>query len=114
MSLTEIAVVVFGLFAGYWVVSKLFFPSRPADPSANPCATPAPASPAPPPWHEILQVPADASAEMIRDAYRRLISKYHPDKVESLGEELKTLAAVKARDITQAYREGMSARGVDA
>jgi hypothetical protein len=25
MTLNEIAVILFGLFAGYWVVSKLFF-----------------------------------------------------------------------------------------
>jgi DnaJ-domain-containing protein 1 len=110
MTLTEIAVIVFGLIAGYWVVSKLFFASRPA----NPVSDPAPgATPAPPAWHEILQVPSDAGADAIRDAYKRLISKYHPDKVESLGEELKTLAATKSRDITLAYRQGMSARGVD-
>jgi DnaJ-domain-containing protein 1 len=110
MTRTEIAVVLFGLFAGYWAVSKLFFPSRPANPLSN---SPPGATPAPPAWHEILQVPPDAGADAIRDAYKRLISKYHPDKVESLGEELKTLAATKSRDITLAYRDGMRARGVD-
>jgi DnaJ like chaperone protein len=112
MTFTEIAVVLFGLFAGYWVVGKLFFPSRPASTATKP--DPAPNSmPAPATWHEILQVPADASAETIREAYKRMISKYHPDKVESLGQELKELAAAKSRDITSAYREGMKARGVD-
>ena len=110
MTLTEIAVIVVGLFAGYWVVSKLFFPSRPANPVSNP---PPGATPARPVWHEILQVHPDAGADAIRGAYKRLISKYHPDKVESLGEELKTLAATKSRDITVAYREGMRARGLD-
>jgi DnaJ domain len=112
MTFAEIGVVVFGLFAGYWAVSKLFFPSRP--PGAAPGPTP-PTNPPPPhaaPWHEILQVPADASAETIRDAYKRMISKYHPDKVESLGQELKDLATAKSRDITSAYRQGMTARGV--
>ena len=110
MTLAEIAVVVFGLFAGYWAVSRLLFPSRPANPVPNP---PPGATPAPPAWHEILQVHPDAGADTIRDAYKRLISKYHPDKVESLGAELKTLAATKSRDITVAYRQGMRARGVD-
>jgi hypothetical protein len=34
MSLTEFAVIVFGLFAGYWVVGKLFF-RRPGNPPAD-------------------------------------------------------------------------------
>jgi DnaJ-domain-containing protein 1 len=112
MTFTEIAVVVFGLFAGYWVVSKLFFRTRPPDAVPRPMP-PTNSEPPSAAWHEILQVPADAPAEAIRDAYKRMISKYHPDKVESLGEELKVLAAAKSSDITSAYREGMTARGVN-
>jgi hypothetical protein len=111
MKLTEFAVIVLGLIAGYWLVSKLFFPSRPTvapPPSDQLTAPPEPA------WHEVLQVAPDAPAESIRDAYRHLISKYHPDKVESLGQELKDLAAVKATEITNAYRAGMRARGLEA
>jgi preprotein translocase subunit Sec63 len=40
-----------------------------------------------------------------------LISKYHPDKVDSLGQELKDLAGQKSQQITAAYQEGMRARG---
>jgi DnaJ like chaperone protein len=64
-----------------------------------------------PRWHDILQVSASASATEIRDAYRRLISQYHPDKVDSLGQELKDLAAQKSQAITAAYQEGMRAHG---
>jgi hypothetical protein len=107
MTLIEIAVIVFGAFAGYWVVSKLFFPP--------PKAT-APVKNVPPPdalprWNDILQVSATASAAEIRDAYKHLISKYHPDKVDSMGQELKDLAAQKSQAITAAYQEGMRARG---
>jgi DnaJ-domain-containing protein 1 len=111
MTFTEVAVVVFGLFVGYWVVSKLFFPSRPT--SAGPRPEPPSNSTPPAAWHEVLQVLPDAAPDTIRDAYKRMISKYHPDKVESLGQELKELAASKSRDITSAYREGMMARGVE-
>jgi DnaJ-domain-containing protein 1 len=106
MSLTEAAVVLFGLFAGYWVISKLFF--RSSDPRiARPASVSSPA----PAWHEILQVSPDASAVDIRAAYKHLLSQYHPDKVDALGQELKELAVRKSADITSAYRDGMRARG---
>jgi DnaJ like chaperone protein len=66
---------------------------------------------APPRWCEVLQVAPAASAAEIRDAYKHLVSKYHPDKVDSLGQELKDLAGKKTQEITAAYREGMRARG---
>lgn len=107
MTLVEIAVIVFGVFAGYWVVSKLFFPP----PKASARINSAPPPDALPRWYDILQVSASASAAEIRDAYKHLISMYHPDKVDSLGQELKDLAAQKSQAITVAYQEGMRARG---
>jgi DnaJ-class molecular chaperone len=100
MKLTEILVILVGLVAGYLAVSKLFFQVPPSPP---PNTGPA--------WYDVLQIPATAGAADIRDAYKRLISQYHPDKVESLGQELKDLAAQKSQQITAAYREGMTARG---
>jgi hypothetical protein len=109
MKLSEIAVILFGLFAGYWVVSKLFFGPPKVDGGAHPVSPPD----ARPAWHEVLQLPPTASAAEIRDAYKHLISKYHPDKVDNLGQELKDLAGQKSQEITAAYREGMRARGED-
>jgi hypothetical protein len=104
MTLTDAAVIVFGLFGGYWVVSKLFFKSPPVrDPVESGAGQPR--------WSVTLGVPSTASAIEIRDAYQQLISKYHPDKVEQLGQELKDLAVRKSQEITAAYREGMHARG---
>jgi DnaJ like chaperone protein len=107
MKLTEILVIIVGLVVGYLAVSKLFFQPPKVD---------ALAPPSPPPntraaWYDILQISANADAADIRDAYKHLISKYHPDKVESLGQELRDLAAQKSQEITAAYREGMNARG---
>ena len=107
MNLTEILVVIVGLIAGYWCVSKLFFPAPKAD--AQP--SPGPPSNTRAAWYDILQIPATASAAEIRDAYKHLISKYHPDKVDNLGQELRDLAGQKSQEITAAYREGMNARG---
>ena len=107
MTLAEIAIVVVCLIVGYVAVSKLFFPPPKVDNSAPPVSSPG----APPAWSRILQVPPEADAAAIRDAYKHLISKYHPDKVDSLGQEIKDLAGQKAQEITAAYREGMRARG---
>jgi DnaJ-class molecular chaperone len=67
-------------------------------------------APPPPHWSEVLEIAPDASVEEIREAYRRLISQYHPDKVASLGRELQELAETKSRDITSAYQEAVMAR----
>jgi DnaJ domain len=111
MTLSEGAVILFGLFAGYWVVSKLFF--RPPPAKDGPKPSPASAAGAQRGWHEILGVSLEATADQIRDAYKHLISKYHPDKVDNLGQELKNLAEHKTQEITAAYREAMRLRGVD-
>ena len=95
MTLSEGAVILFGLFAGYWVVSKLFFRPPPAKDEPKPASTAA-AARAETGWHEILGVSTEATADEIREAYTHLItSKYHPDKVDA------------------AYREAMRSRGVD-
>ena len=111
MTIIDAAVILFGLFAGYWVVSKLFFatPKPEEEPRSAPGAQSPPATPA---WYEILQLSPSAKAEEIRAAYKQLISQYHPDKVDQLGQELKDLANRKSQEINAAYRAGMAARGV--
>lgn len=106
MTILDAVTVVFGLFAGYWVVSKLFFKSPPSV-----SAPPAGASDKSPEWYEVLQVPAIATTEEIQTAYRHLISQYDPDKVERLGPELKELAARRSQEITVAYQKGLGTRG---
>jgi len=46
-----------------------------------------------------------ASAGEIKSAYRKLANKYHPDKVDHLGEEFKELAEKKFKDIQEAYQK---------
>lgn len=120
MSALEIIVVISGLFLGYWVVSKFLLrdSSRKASPTGRsqerdggaterhevPSAS----------WDEVLNVSPLASVDEIRRAYKMLISQYHPDKVATLGDELKKLAEQKSKEITQAYREALRIRGADA
>lgn len=109
MTVNEVLVILFGLFGGYWVVSKLFFRSHTTKP---PPETAAPVSGGTQRgWYDILEVPSSATGAEIRNAYKHLIAQYHPDKVASLGQELKDLALRKSQEITGAYREGMRARG---
>jgi hypothetical protein len=53
--------------------------------------------------YEILEVAPSASLETIQAAYRKAISLYHPDKVAALGQELKELAELRAKEINYAY-----------
>jgi hypothetical protein len=109
MTLIELGVIAIGLFLGYWAVSTFFFPSRPQQPQPEP--PPAPRRAARAAWAEVLAVPPTATATEIRDAYRRLISQYHPDKVNNLGQEFRDLATRKSQEITTAYALAMRERG---
>ena len=55
--------------------------------------------------YKILGIDRSASQEDIKRAYRALAGKYHPDKVEHLGEEFKELAENRFKDIQRAYDE---------
>jgi len=61
-------------------------------------------------WHEVLGVAPSASSDEIRDAYKRKMSQYHPDKVASLGEEFMEIAVNKSKEINVAYKQGMALR----
>ena len=52
----------------------------------------------------MLSVAPTASADEIRRAFRREIAKYHPDKVQHLGQEFQGIAADKATELTRAYK----------
>lgn len=61
------------------------------------------------PW-EVLQIPQGASKSEAKKAYLKLISMYHPDKVDSLGERLKELAAEVTKEINEAWAKIESGR----
>jgi len=122
MSGIEITVVLFGLFLGYWIVSKFITDqptNSPSSESKQPDQEPEKKTstknePSPEAWHETLNVSPQATVEEIRRTYKVLMSQYHPDKVASLGDELKALAERKSKEITSAYRNALQVRGVDA
>ena len=126
MTSNEVIAIVVCLVIGYWAVSKSMSNGKPRtrqtqEPKDAAKSRPEPETERQPnreseprshsgPWHRVLGVDPNAPTEEIRQAYRRLISQYHPDKVASLGEELRTLAETKSKDITTAYREAMTIR----
>lgn len=53
--------------------------------------------------YKTLEIEPPASEETIKKAYREMAKKYHPDKVNDLGEEVKKAATEKFRSINEAY-----------
>ena len=52
---------------------------------------------------QVLGLRREASPDEIERAYRKMLSKYHPDKVAHLGEEFQHIAHEKVIDIKKAY-----------
>ena len=61
----------------------------------------------------LLGIALPASVDEVKRAYRRQISRYHPDKVHHLGEEFQVLAAEKSAQLTEVYRRLLEANGSD-
>ena len=68
-------------------------------------AAPAPRKEPPASPYGILGVSRNATLNDIKQAYRQRISEYHPDKVASLGIELRKLADEMTRKINAAYED---------
>jgi DnaJ like chaperone protein len=52
---------------------------------------------------QILEVNINASEQEIKKAYRRMAMKYHPDKVNTLGEQVRKSATEKFKAVNEAY-----------
>jgi DnaJ like chaperone protein len=110
MSLDEWIIVIVGLFFGYWAVSAYINRKESSSESSshrqsqggskgenNEKASGGDA------WYEVLEVSESSSIDEITNSYKKKIRQYHPDKVESLGSELKKLAEKKSKEINAAY-----------
>tara|TARA_A100001015_G_scaffold24169_1_gene27299 strand:+ start:3776 stop:4573 length:798 start_codon:yes stop_codon:yes gene_type:complete len=54
-------------------------------------------------YYSVLGLSPNASKEDIKKAYKENCKKYHPDKVQHLGEEFKTFADEKIKQVNEAY-----------
>ncbi len=55
--------------------------------------------------YEVLEIDSNANEKEIKTAYKKLLSQYHPDKVNHLGDELKYKAKEKTLELKKAYEE---------
>ena len=62
--------------------------------------------------YKTLEIEPTASDEELKKAYRRMAMKYHPDKVNDLGEDVKQSANEKFRSINDAYENIKKSRGI--
>lgn len=53
--------------------------------------------------YAVLEVSPQASDEVLETAYRRLMARYHPDRVAGAAEEIRRLAEERSRAINGAY-----------
>ena len=127
MTALELLSIVFGLVSGYWIISLLTGGKVPTrrhnrprhergNEEAKEHSVPPPASSPDEStaWHTVLNVSCTASVDEIKLAYQRAIRQYHPDKVETLGEEVKALCAQKSVLINFAYSEALRAKGISS
>jgi DnaJ like chaperone protein len=62
--------------------------------------------------YKILEITPDANNEEIKKAYRKMATKYHPDKVSHLGEEFQKAAKEKFQKVGAAYEQIKKERGI--
>ena len=61
--------------------------------------------------YKILEITKTASDTEIKKAYRKMVKKYHPDKVMHLGKEHQKGAKEKFRQVQEAYERLQKERG---
>ena len=61
--------------------------------------------------YKILEIDSSATEDEVKKAYRRMAKKFHPDKVEHLGEEHKKGAEAKFKEVLKAYEQLQDERG---
>ena len=60
----------------------------------------------------VLGISSSASNDEVKRAYRTMVLKHHPDKVATLGEDVRKAAEQKFKDITAAKDLIFKSRGI--
>lgn len=63
--------------------------------------------------YEILEITKNATDDEVKKAYRKMAKKYHPDKLQALGEEHVKGAQEKFQKIQAAYEKIKAERGMN-
>ena len=61
--------------------------------------------------YKVLEIDPSASDDEVKKAYKKMAIKHHPDKVESLGDDVKKAAEEKFKSIVAAYETIKKERG---
>ena len=62
--------------------------------------------------YKVLEIDPSGTDEEVRAAYRRLALKHHPDRVATLGEDIRKAAEEKFQNINNAKERIYKARGM--
>ena len=62
--------------------------------------------------YRILEIQKSASDDAVKKAYRKMVKKYHPDKLQGLGKEHIEGAEEKFRQVQKAYEQIQKERGM--
>jgi len=63
--------------------------------------------------YKVLEISPSATDEEVKAAYRKLAMKHHPDRVSSLGEDIRKAAEEKFRQLNEAKEKIYKARGLN-
>jgi DnaJ like chaperone protein len=63
--------------------------------------------------YKVLEIERTATDDEVKKAYRRMAMKHHPDKVATLGEDVKKAAEEKFKKISEAYDKIKKERGLN-
>jgi DnaJ like chaperone protein len=63
-------------------------------------------------FYKILEIDSTVPDDDVKKAYRRMAMKYHPDKVATMGEDVKRAAHEKFQKLNEAYEKIKKTRGM--
>ena len=61
--------------------------------------------------YKILEIERSASVSEIKSAYREMVKKYHPDKLQHMDEAYRKGAEDKFRKVQEAYEQIQKEKG---
>ena len=62
--------------------------------------------------YDMLGIRRTATQEQVKKAYRKLVRKYHPDKLQGLGQDVIDAGKEKFIKVQSAYEEICKARNI--
>lgn len=63
--------------------------------------------------YKVLEIDRNATNEEVKKAYRNMAIKYHPDKLNHLGEDIRAASEEKFKKVNEAYEKIKKERGIN-